>query len=138
MSSISPMQPSGPSSAGVRKRLMSPNIRLGGSCTFDVIYDESDSSVVEEIGMHTMKVSLSASLRQDCCIAYSSSRESGSEAVRCWSSWRDLASVLGNIGSLEQLIPHFSSRSDRLARDVVHMGRVECQKLIRLQHNQKH
>lgn len=38
-------------------------------------------------GRQAMKVSLSESVRQDCCMAYSSGRVSGSLAVRAWRSF---------------------------------------------------
>lgn len=40
-----------------------------------------------ESGRQAMKVNLSASWRQLRCMAYSSSRLSGSEAVASWISW---------------------------------------------------
>lgn len=88
---------------GVRKRFTSPIIRVevsnwpgvrgpgAGAGDLDVLDEEVGG---RERGRQAMNVSLSASVRQLRCIAYSSSRVRGSEAVSAWICWGVLMGVL--------------------------------------------
>lgn len=51
-----------------------------------------------------MNVNLSASWRQLCCMAYSSSTLSGSEAVACWISWMRVNNFLFFFGDFSLLV----------------------------------
>ena len=75
---------------GLRKRLTSPIIRVGVSNSPGVRVSDGIAGVdgvVDERGKQAMNVSLSASVRQLRCMAYSSSRVRGSEAVSAWMCW---------------------------------------------------
>lgn len=144
MSSSSPIQPSGSSSADERKRFTSPIICDGASwipsltslSTFSVsrVDDELES------GRQAMNVSLSASVRQLLCMAYSSSRVRGSEAVVSWISWCFLVDVpifnLEEIGRKvlnDSVVPHLSSIRGRSSRAISRMGRGGLRWLIMLE-----
>jgi hypothetical protein len=70
------------SSLSTRKRFISPSIWDGASsCPGVIVVGMGDG------GRQAMKVSLSASWRQELCMSYSSVRLNGSDAVSFWSSF---------------------------------------------------
>lgn len=77
---------------GVRKRFTSPIIEEGESAMpgvswWGVWMERGGDDEVEERGRQAMNVNLSTSVRQLRCMAYSSERVSGSEAVSTWICW---------------------------------------------------
>jgi hypothetical protein len=100
---------------------------LGGE-DGDLVGDERGEGEVMEIeggrGRQAMNVSLSGSLRQVRCIAYSSSNERGSDAVAACISWIFVSGWgLEHDEMVVEEILHLSSRCGKWARDGVRRGR---------------
>jgi hypothetical protein len=80
----------------------------------------------ESMGRQAMKVSLSASVRQLRCMAYSSGRVSGSDAVASWIFYRHRLSLSFDQMEWIGFVLHLSSKSGRWARDGLRREQGGC------------